>query len=88
MTGYTTHRQPTAADADLQGMVRWSPHHPGLLCRWQDVRPGEAWAHSSAWQRPDVIADALAFMDECDDVFQALADGPPFPGQSVADSQP
>jgi hypothetical protein len=50
MIGYTTDRLPTAADADPFGMVRWSPHHPGLLCRWQDVRPGEAWAHSSAWK--------------------------------------
>lgn len=50
MTGYTTDRLPTAADADPFGQVRWSPHHPGMLCPWQDVRPGEAWTHSSAWK--------------------------------------
>ena len=55
---YTTDRLPTPADADPLGMVRWGPNHPGLLCPWQDVRPGEPWAHSSAW-RPTAEATPL-----------------------------
>jgi hypothetical protein len=47
---WTADRLPTAQDGDLQGMVRWSPHHPGMLTHWSDVRPGEKWAHSSSWQ--------------------------------------
>lgn len=49
MSWHTT-RVPTASDADPFGMVRWGPTHPGLLCRWDEVREGEAWSHSSAWQ--------------------------------------
>jgi|GEM_PF-4916780 len=48
-----TDRLPTAEDADPHGMVRWGPSHPGLLCRWDRVRPGEPWAHSSAWRPPE-----------------------------------
>ena len=51
-TTWITDRRPTPADADPLGQVRWGPHHPGLLCHWQDVRPGEAWRHSSAWVPP------------------------------------
>jgi hypothetical protein len=52
MTWHTT--PPTAEDADPFGMVRWGPMHPGLLCRWDDVRPGESWTHSAAWvPKPD-----------------------------------
>ena len=47
---WTNDRLPTAADADLQGQVRWGPQHPGLLCHWSEVRPGEAWARSAAWK--------------------------------------
>lgn len=50
--GWTVDRVPGAADADLQGMVRWGPQHPGLLAHWSDVRLGEPWQHSSAW-RPE-----------------------------------
>jgi hypothetical protein len=50
-------RLPTADDADLQGLVRWRPDAPGLLMNWQDVRVGESWARTAAWQpqpeRPD-----------------------------------
>ena len=52
MPDWITDRLPTAADADPFGMVRWSPHHPGLLTPWTDVRPGEPWTHSSAWTHP------------------------------------
>jgi len=45
-------RLPTADDADLHGMVRWGPDKPGLLMPWQDVRPGESWARTAAWQSP------------------------------------
>jgi hypothetical protein len=45
-----TDRLPTAADADLHGLVRWRPEASGLMMRWDDVRPGEAWAHTSAWR--------------------------------------
>lgn len=72
MTWHTT-RLPTAADADLFGMVRWGPTHPGLLCRWDEVREGEAWSHSSAWKQADALRDAMEFMDEYDDVFRELA---------------
>jgi hypothetical protein len=40
---------PNPADADPFGMVRWDPRLPGMLIRWDEVRPGEQWAHSSAW---------------------------------------
>jgi hypothetical protein len=43
-------RLPTAADADLHGLVRWGPNHPGLMMPWHDVRPGESWTHTSAWR--------------------------------------
>ena len=46
MTWHTT--PPTAADADPLGMVRWGPQLPGFLIRWDEVRPGEQWSHSSA----------------------------------------
>jgi hypothetical protein len=46
------HRLPTAADADPLGMVRWGPALPGFLTRWQEVRPDEPWAHSTAWRNP------------------------------------
>jgi hypothetical protein len=46
-------RLPTADDADLHGMVRWGPTTPGLLTHWRDVRPGEAWSHTSAWRPPE-----------------------------------
>jgi hypothetical protein len=45
-------RLPTADDADLQGLVRWRPDAPGLLMNWQDVRAGESWARTAAWQPP------------------------------------
>jgi hypothetical protein len=45
-------RLPTAADADLHGMVRWNPMLPGMLVRWDDVRTGEVWSRSAAWQPP------------------------------------
>ena len=48
---WITDRLPTAADGDLQGMVLWG-QHAGLLIRWDEVRPGEAWAHSAAWVEP------------------------------------
>jgi len=47
-------RQPTAADGDLHGLVRWGIHQPGLLMAWQAVRPGEPWAHSAAWKQQEV----------------------------------
>lgn len=50
MTTWHTDRLPTAADADLHGLVRWSPHHPGLLVPWHNVRHGEPWTHSAAWR--------------------------------------
>lgn len=50
MTNWVTGRLPTVADADLHGLVRWGQRHPGLLIHWAQVRSGEAWAHSSAWQ--------------------------------------
>ena len=49
MTGWISERLPAASDGDLQGMVRWGPQLPGFLCRWDEVRPGEAWQHSAAW---------------------------------------
>jgi hypothetical protein len=44
--------EPIAADADPFGMVRWNPRLPGMLMAWHDVRDGEAWTHSAAWQAP------------------------------------
>jgi hypothetical protein len=52
MSHWIADRQPTAEDADLHGMVRWGPLRPGLLMPWIDVRPGEQWAHTTAWQPP------------------------------------
>jgi hypothetical protein len=49
MTEWIKDRLPTANDADLHGLVRWNPMLPGMLMRWDDVRPGEAWRHTSAW---------------------------------------
>lgn len=49
MNHWITERLPTATDGDIFGMVRWSPSHPGMLCRWDEVRSGEAWQYSSAW---------------------------------------
>jgi hypothetical protein len=49
MTGWTTDRVPTSSDADPLGYVRWGPNYPGMLLLWNDVRLGEAWKHSSAW---------------------------------------
>jgi hypothetical protein len=49
MIGWINHRLPAASDGDLHGMVRWGPQLPGMLCRWQEVRKGEMWTHSSAW---------------------------------------
>lgn len=46
-------RLPTRADADLHGMVRWRPDAPGLLMRWDEVRPREAWARTAAWRPPE-----------------------------------
>jgi hypothetical protein len=48
---------PTETDADPFGMVRWGPRLPGMLIRWDEVRPGEQWAHSAAWHgaEPDAI---------------------------------
>jgi len=57
MTQWITDRLPTAADADLHGMVRWGPNQPGLLCLWSEVRPGESWSHSSAWQPPAILGE-------------------------------
>ena len=48
MTWHTT--PPTAADADPFGQVRWGPRLAGMLIHWSEVRPGEQWAHSSAWR--------------------------------------
>lgn len=50
MTIWISDRLPTSADADLHGMVRWSPDLPGMLMPWQGVRPGERWTHSAAWR--------------------------------------
>lgn len=50
---WINHRLPTAADADEHGMVRWGPQLPGMLCRWDEVRAGEMWRRSSAWQPKD-----------------------------------
>jgi len=58
--GWISDRLPTSADADLHGSVRWGPRHPGLLCPWQDVRPGEPWRHSSAWSGAGGDAHPLA----------------------------
>lgn len=52
MSYWTADRLPTADDADLHGMVRWGPLQPGLMMPWQDVRRGEQWARTSAWQPP------------------------------------
>jgi hypothetical protein len=52
MTNWIKDRLPTANDADLHGLVRWNPMLPGMLMRWDDVRPGEAWRHTSAWDGP------------------------------------
>jgi hypothetical protein len=43
-------RLPTAADADPFGMVRWNPMLPGMLIPWHEVRTGEVWSRSAAWQ--------------------------------------
>lgn len=53
MTGWIVDRLPAESDGDLQGMVRWGPNLPGLLCRWDEVRECEPWRHSAAW-----VADA------------------------------
>lgn len=50
MTRWIADRLPAAADGDIHGMVRWGPLQPGLLMPWQDVRPGESWAHTTAWR--------------------------------------
>lgn len=52
MSHWIADRLPAAEDADLHGFVRWGPLQPGLLMPWIDVRPGEQWAHSAAWQPP------------------------------------
>ena len=49
---WTTSRLPTAADGDIHGMVRWDSRLPGMLTHWSDVRPGEQWRRSAAWQPP------------------------------------
>jgi hypothetical protein len=49
VTDWIQDRVPAAEDADLHGMVRWGPRMPGLLMRWDEVRPGEPWQHTSAW---------------------------------------
>lgn len=49
MTSWIVDRLPTLADADPLGYVRWGLNYPGMLLLWDDVRPGEAWKHSSAW---------------------------------------
>jgi hypothetical protein len=46
---WVTDRLPTLVDADPLGYVRWGPNYPGMLLLWDDVRLGEAWKHSSAW---------------------------------------
>jgi hypothetical protein len=53
MTWHTT--PPTPADADPFGQVRWNPRLPGMLIHWSEVRPGEQWAHSSAWRGADPV---------------------------------
>jgi hypothetical protein len=50
MISWVRDRLPTAADADPFGMVRWDPMLPGMLIRWDDVRHGETWSRSAAWQ--------------------------------------
>jgi hypothetical protein len=52
MISWIRDRLPTAADADLHGMVRWNPMLPGMLIRWDEVRDGEQWSRSAAWQPP------------------------------------
>jgi hypothetical protein len=52
MTPWIKDRLPTPEDADPLGMVRWGPALPGYICRWQDVRLGEPWTHTSAWTAP------------------------------------
>lgn len=52
MSRWIADRLPTVDDADVHGLVRWGLLQPGLLMPWQDVRPGEAWARSAAWQPP------------------------------------
>lgn len=47
---WITNRLPTAKDADCSDMVRWGKSLPGMLCRWTEVRRGEAWKHSAAWK--------------------------------------
>jgi len=49
MTEWISDRLPTEADADPLGMVRWGPRLPGFLCPWSDVRAGEVWTHTSAF---------------------------------------
>lgn len=49
-SAWVADRLPTADDGDLEGLVRWGPLQPGLLIYWSDVRPGESWAHTSAWR--------------------------------------
>lgn len=53
-----TDRLPTADDADLHGLVRWDPRLPGMMVRWDTVRLGEAWCHTSSWvsRAPEVIS--------------------------------
>ena len=50
MTTWITDRLPTADDADPQGQVRWGPNLPGMLIPFHQVRHGEPWTHSTAWQ--------------------------------------
>jgi len=50
MADWITARLPTSADADIHDMVRWGPQLPGMLIPYQDLRDGEAWARSAAWQ--------------------------------------
>jgi len=52
MTNWICNRLPTEKDADIHGMVLWQPDRPGLLMHWSEVRPGEVWGRSSAWQDP------------------------------------
>jgi len=50
MTTWITDRLPTPSDADPFGQVRWGPNLPGMLLPYHQVRHGEPWTHSSAWQ--------------------------------------
>jgi hypothetical protein len=54
MTKWISNRLPTKEDADIHGMVLWRPDRPGLLMAWSEVRLGEIWARSSAWQDPSL----------------------------------